>query len=100
MKATVSLLGIALVTIAGALAIVGAAGCNVGTEGERCDPSLSHNACNAGLSCQQPANCPENYCCPTSGPSSSPYCQAGCNGGQASICASGGDADCSDGGAD
>jgi hypothetical protein len=62
-------------------------GCTVGQEGERCNPDLSHDECNAGLSCQQPANCPENYCCPISGESQNPYCQPGCNGGLASICA-------------
>ncbi len=69
-------------------------GCNVGHEGDQCNPSLSHDECSAGLSCQQPTNCPENYCCPTSGTSSNVFCQTGCNGGQASICAAGGDADC------
>ena len=76
------------------LVVVGGMGCNVGREGDRCDPDLSHDECNSGLSCQQPPNCPENYCCPTSGTSSNPFCQPGCNGGQLSICTSGGDADC------
>lgn len=71
-----------------------AAGCNQGQEGDRCNPDLSHDECGSGLSCQQPRDCPENYCCPTSGTTSNPYCQPGCNGGQASICAAGGDADC------
>jgi hypothetical protein len=105
MKATFSLVGIALVALAGTFALVGGDGCNVGNEGERCNPDLSHDECNAGLSCQQPKNCPENYCCPTSGTSINPYCLPGCAGGQASICAAGGDADCpteggEDGGAD
>jgi hypothetical protein len=76
--------GIALV--AGVLGAVGA-GCEQGAEGDRCNPDLSHNECNSGLSCQQPVNCPENYCCPTSGPSSNPFCQPGCSGGLESICA-------------
>ena len=71
-----------------------AAGCNQGGEGDRCNPDLSHDECGAGLHCTQPVDCPENYCCPTSGNSNNPYCQPGCAGGQASICAAGGDADC------
>jgi hypothetical protein len=78
----------------GLVGLVGGGGCSVGAEGERCNPNLSHDECNGGLTCQQPLNCPENYCCPTSGTSSSVFCQPGCNGGQASICAAGGDADC------
>jgi hypothetical protein len=92
--------------IACALVIGGAGGCEIGQEGERCNPDLSHDECGAGLACTQPVDCPESYCCPTSGNSSNPYCQPGCSGGQASICAAGGDADCpteaggSDGGSD
>ncbi len=71
-----------------------ATGCDTGHEGERCNPSLSHDECGSGLSCQQPTDCPESYCCPTDGTSSNPYCQPGCAGGQESICAAGGDADC------
>jgi hypothetical protein len=42
--------------------------------------------------------CPENYCCPVDGngnltTSTNPYCQKGCNGGAASICAAVGDVD-------
>jgi hypothetical protein len=75
------------------------AGCEQGAEGDRCNPDLSHNECNAGLSCQQPAECPENYCCPTSGPVSSPFCMPTCNGGLASICAADPTADaCADAG--
>ena len=84
-------------------ALVGAAalatGCNQGAEGDRCNPDLSHDECGAGLHCTQPVDCPETYCCPTSGNSNNQYCQPGCAGGQASICAAGGDADCpTDGG--
>jgi hypothetical protein len=71
-----------------------ALGCNVGNEGERCNPSLTHDECSAGLSCLQPVDCPESYCCPTTRVSRDPFCQAGCNGGRGSICAAGGDADC------
>jgi hypothetical protein len=91
MKTTASLVAIALVAIAGTYALFG---CNNGVEGDRCNPDLSHNPCNAGLTCTQPVNCPENYCCPASGPYSSTFCESGCAGGQASICAAGGDADC------
>ncbi len=48
-------------------------GCDGGREGERCNPSLSHDECNDGLSCRQPATCVESYCCPN-GSSSNPYC--------------------------
>ena len=63
-------IGVALLALVGTLAL-GAGGCNVGNEGERCNPSLSHDECGSGLACTQPAYCPENYCCPTSGTSSS-----------------------------
>ncbi len=62
-------------------------GCNEGQEGDRCNPDLSHNECSSGLTCTAATNiCPENYCCPTSGVSSNPNCQPGCNGGAAAIC--------------
>ena len=85
---------VSLFFVACAFVLGGAGGCQIGQEGERCNPSLSHDECGAGLACTQPVDCPENYCCPTSGNSSQPNCQPGCNGGQASICAAGGDADC------
>jgi hypothetical protein len=85
--------GWALALAFGLFAVTGT-GCNESQEGDRCNPDLSHDECNSGLSCQQPVDCPENYCCPVSGTSSNPNCQTGCNGGQASICAAGGDADC------
>ncbi|HEY8039377.1 MAG TPA: hypothetical protein VIF15_06265 [Polyangiaceae bacterium] len=93
MKSLLSHVGIALFAIASALA-VGATGCQQGGEGDRCNPNLSHDECGAGLACTQPVDCPENYCCPTSGDSNNPYCKPGCAGGQASICDAGGDADC------
>jgi hypothetical protein len=74
-------------------------GCAQGGEGDRCNPDLSNGNggssaqadCNGGLVCFQAAFCPENYCCPppdSNGVSHStnPNCQAGCNGGAASIC--------------
>jgi hypothetical protein len=63
--------------------------CHQGDEGDRCNPARVANnddECGSGLSCQQPMNCPENYCCPTNGTSSNPWCQTGCNGGDISIC--------------
>ena len=65
-----------------------ALGCQQGEEGDYCNPDLSHNECNQGLSCQQPALCPESYCCPDPvTPESNAFCQTGCNGGAAAICA-------------
>jgi hypothetical protein len=95
MNTTTSRIGAALVALTlGLVCLVGGGGCNAGNLGERCNPDLSHDECGSGLSCQQPVNCPENYCCPTSGTTTNVFCQPGCNGGQASICAAGGDADC------
>ena len=65
--------------------------CNQGSEGDRCNPDLSHNECGSGLSCTQPALCPETYCCATDGTSTNPYCQTGCSGGAASMCNAGAD---------
>jgi hypothetical protein len=89
MNYLVSRMGIivALVLAGGALAL-GGGGCNLGQEGERCiPPSLNSNdECGSGLSCQQPPECPENYCCPNSGTSSNPNCQTGCGQTPAQIC--------------
>ena len=68
-----------------ALGVVAVA-CEQGAEGDRCNPDLSHNECNAGLVCTQPENCPESYSCPANGSSADPFCQPGCNGGLAAIC--------------
>jgi len=87
MKAFVSVRLGALVAMSAALAVLSA--CNQGAEGDRCNPDLSHDECNSGLTCQQPAQCPENYCCPANGTSSDPNCQPGCTpGGVAALCAS------------
>jgi len=60
--------------LAGALALLGY-GCDGGREGERCNPNLSHDECDDGLTCVRPSTCVENYCCPSSPSSSSnPYC--------------------------
>ncbi len=70
--------------------------CNQGSQGDRCNPNLSHDECNSGLSCMSPPLCPEAYCCPTDSngnllPNSDPNCQVGCNGGAASACNAGAD---------
>jgi len=100
-------LGALAVILTAALLTATTNGCNQGAEGDRCNPSLvtanyDDDECGAGLSCQQPSFCPENYCCPLTGASANPFCQAGCNGGAAAGCAAGVAADCAflDGGAD
>jgi hypothetical protein len=56
--------------------------CDGGREGDRCVAALSHNDCNDGFTCTtiidnaSGATCGESYCCPTTGTSSSPYCNA------------------------
>lgn len=45
------------------------------TEGERCNASLSHDECGAGLTCTVPANCGYAVCC-RSGVSTTPACAA------------------------
>jgi len=54
----------------------GIGACDGGKEGDRCNPlQTDHNECGAGLSCQMPSSCVENYCCPTpASKSSDPYC--------------------------
>jgi len=93
--------GALAVLAAAALFVVTTNGCNQGAEGDRCNPALdstnpmyNEDECGAGLSCQQPMFCPENYCCPTTGTSANPSCQPGCNGGAAAGCAAGVTADC------
>ncbi len=81
-KRSIGRFGFSLLTLLASLALLGA-GCQQSAEGDRCNPALSHNDCNAGLVCTIPAFCVENYCCPVSGPSTSPFCQPGCNGGMA-----------------
>ena len=83
-------IGTALVALLGVGALVLAA-CSQGSEGDRCNPNLNagNPECNGGLTCMQPPLCPEAYCCPTSGKSSNPNCQPGCNGGAASACNAG-----------
>ncbi len=55
--------------------VVAAFACDGGSEGDRCNPDLSHNDCSGALTCQQPATCVENYCCPTpASASTNPFC--------------------------
>ena len=63
-------LAVALVSIA----LLGN-GCAGGGEGDRCNPNLSHNECDNGLTCVQPSTCAESYCCPSDpAKSSNGYC--------------------------
>jgi hypothetical protein len=94
-----SRIGTALVALLGVGALVMAA-CSQGSEGDRCNPNLNagNPECNSGLTCMSPPLCPEAYCCPTTADgglarNSSAWCQTGCNGGAASICNSGADAE-------
>jgi hypothetical protein len=92
-NSSVRYLGLALVAFL-AVVVASAGAClppdaGGGGEGDRCNPSLSHNECGSGLTCTQPTDCPENYCCPTSGNSSNPFCQTGCAGGSYSIAVAG-----------
>jgi len=92
-----SRLGFGLAVSLGALASY--AGCYAeSAEGDRCNPLRSSDECNSGLHCSgNPIGisiaypipyCPENYCCPDPiTASDNPYCQPGCNGGAAAICA-------------
>jgi hypothetical protein len=98
--------GASVLGVAGAL-LLGAGGCNEAGQGDRCNPLRSSNECGSGLVCagnpigqstMYPiAFCPENYCCPVDSAgnvdfanASSPFCQPGCNGGAAALCAAGG----------
>ena len=69
-----------------------ALGCGTPNEGDRCNPSLSHDECGgSGLVCGIPAGCDpsqpnaspyangEAYCCPANGVSSNPNCNGSCN---------------------
>jgi hypothetical protein len=76
------------VLLAGVGALVTASvGCDTGGQGERCNPSLSHNECGSGLACNSTiTDCPEAYCCPTDPTKvTSNFCQPGCAGGAFSI---------------
>ncbi len=86
----------ALVFFAGAGCFTGGFGNTNISEGDRCNPLVSHNECASGLVCTGQGSsatvpfCPENYCCSVDGTgsinSTDPNCQPGCNGGAASIC--------------
>jgi hypothetical protein len=45
-------------------------------EGQRCNPLLFNDECPSNLACTYPPNCGVAYCCPKSGPSAQPNCQA------------------------
>jgi hypothetical protein len=87
---------LAVLSLAGAGCMGGFANDNL-NEGDRCNPLDSHNECGGGLVCTGQGSsppiefCPENYCCPVDAngniTSSNAFCQPGCNGGAASICA-------------
>ena len=63
---------VVLACVAAALALLA---CKGGEEGDRCNPKLSHDECNTGLSCQQPGTCVESYCCPANlSSSTNPFC--------------------------
>jgi hypothetical protein len=66
------------IPLAMALSIFAGAGCGAPELGERCNPLLFTvgDQCAHGLSCVYPANCGVAYCCPTSGTSTDPNCQA------------------------
>jgi hypothetical protein len=69
-----------LLVLAGAIvAIVVAGACNLGgDEGDRCNPLVLQDECNAGLHCRY-ATCSQAYCCPTDHASAEPNCAgAGC----------------------
>ncbi len=98
MKTTTSMRLAALsLLFTGATLLFATNGCNQGAEGDRCNPDLAagESDCDDGLTCTIPPLCPEAYCCPNDGTTTSPFCMTGCAGGQASICDAGGDADCS-----
>jgi hypothetical protein len=93
-------LGLCLAVVLGALLLNGT-GCNQSAEGDRCNPLRTSDECGSGLVCSgNPIGisasypiqfCPENYCCPADlSQSTNPYCQPGCNGGAAAICAADG----------
>ncbi len=68
------------IVLSAALFSVIVAGCEQGAEGDRCNPDLNGNECNAGLTCQEPTACAAigagiTYCCPADLSSSSdPHC--------------------------
>ena len=56
-------------------AIFALTGCHP-NEGERCNPMLFSDECRSGFVCTYPQGCPVASCCPTTGTSSNPNCQA------------------------
>ncbi len=69
------ILALAAVAIA-ATAIAAFSACDLGgEEGDRCNSLIVKDECNDGLHCTA-VTCSESYCCPTSGASTEPVCQA------------------------
>jgi hypothetical protein len=64
-----------MLTLASVFALTG---CGAPSLGERCNPLLFSvsDQCQAGLSCVYPKGCGVAYCCPTTGTSNEPNCQA------------------------
>jgi hypothetical protein len=60
------------------LSIVALTGCGAPGLGERCNPLLFNvsDQCQPGLSCVYPKSCGVAYCCPMTGTSADPNCQA------------------------
>ena len=50
--------------------------CSGPKQGERCNPLLFSDECGAGSMCTYPANCGVAYCCPVTGGTTNPNCQA------------------------
>jgi len=64
---------LSLTAVAALLMLIPA--CDGGREGDRCNPNLSHNDCDDGLTCIAPSTCVETYCCPSDPTkSTSAYC--------------------------
>ncbi len=63
----------ALVSTLAALAAPAFTSCTT-TEGERCNPSLSHDECASNLTCTTPTNCGYAVCCPTEAPERAAGC--------------------------
>jgi hypothetical protein len=101
-KSLYARVGVLCMIVASGLWTLTTNGCNEGAEGDRCNPNLmstspmyNENECGGGLTCQNPPNCPETYCCPAVIlPTTNINCQTGCNGGATAGCAAGVAADC------
>lgn len=63
----------ALVSTLAAIAASAFASCTT-SEGERCNPSLSHDECASNLTCTVPAGCGYAVCCPKEAPDRAAAC--------------------------